>query len=278
MNNFVTRLDRALERELHLLNLSTGSLSRQGEAVGICRKAMHKLKNFTLNHGFQNTCEEIWYFRQAKPLIYGKYIYHVHVYNYLVKRPPGSGEDRSAYIRNYLTDIRHFFEQNAMFYQYIRAGLTHLDEAYFTRLGSAGIAPEIEDFEANEHYATSHDYKLAKIMANEKLQRFLETEQAKLSAATTLSDDLIPFHRPAWTAGKTDAVELIYALKASGAVNNGNIDISELVSMWEYVFQVELKEYYHKYTDITRRKKDTPVFLNKLKDGLLRWINDKFSL
>ncbi|MCW3118061.1 MAG: hypothetical protein JWM28_2143, partial [Chitinophagaceae bacterium] len=57
-----------------------------------------------------------------------------------------------------------------------------------------------------------------------------------------------------------------------------NVDISELVTIWEYTFQVDLKEYYHKFTDITRRKKDIPVFLNKLKDGLLRWIDDKIAL
>jgi len=89
---------------------------------------------------------------------------------------------------------------------------------------------------------------------------------------------ILPFKPAQWTASQTDAVELIYALKASGSVNNGNIDISELVIIFEYAFSINLKEYYHKYTDITRRKKDIPIFLNKLKDGLLRWINDKMGL
>jgi hypothetical protein len=43
-----------------------------------------------------------------------------------------------------------------------------------------------------------------------------------------------------WTAAKIDAVELIYALKASGAINNGNIDIAELVTLFETIFQLDL--------------------------------------
>jgi hypothetical protein len=43
-----------------------------------------------------------------------------------------------------------------------------------------------------------------------------------------------------WTAAKIDAVELIYALKVSGAINNGNIDIAELVTLFEIIFQLDL--------------------------------------
>ncbi|MFD2871987.1 RteC domain-containing protein [Mucilaginibacter ximonensis] len=81
-----------------------------------------------------------------------------------------------------------------------------------------------------------------------------------------------------WTAAKIDAVELIYALKASSAINNGNIDIAELVTLFETIFQLDLKESYHKFTDITNRKKEIPVFLNKLTNALLRWITDKMGL
>lgn len=115
-------------------------------------------------------------------------------------------------------------------------------------------------------------------MANEKFQEYLNLELLRLNAGAANVQAILPFKPANWTAAKTDAVELIYSLKASGAVNNGNIDISELVAIWQYVFQTDLKEYYHKFSDITSRKKDIPVFLNKLREALLRWINDKLQL
>ena len=47
--------------------------------------------------------------------------------------------------------------------------MTALDTLYFTR-GGFDVHIEIEDFEQYEQYSTSHDYKLSKIMANEKFQ------------------------------------------------------------------------------------------------------------
>jgi hypothetical protein len=72
-------------------------------------------------------------------------------------------------------------------------------------------------------------------------------------------------------------VDLIYSPIVFVVVNIGNIDISELVEILEYVFQVDLREVYHKFKNITRRKKEVPVFMEKLAEALVRWINDKFE-
>lgn len=44
------------------------------------------------------------------------------------------------------------------------------------------------------------------------------------------------------------------------------------------IFQVDLKYYYRKYTDITNRKKERTVFLDKLKSGLIRRMEEKYEL
>jgi len=117
-------------------------------------------------------------------------------------------------------------------------------------------------------------------MANEKFQDYLKIECARANndpAVPSIDGSIFPFNHPNWTASPTDAIELIYSLKASGSVNNGNIDVSELVGIFEFIFQMEIKESYHKIIDIGRRKKVVPIFLNKLIDGLLRVLNDKLS-
>ena len=111
--------------------------------------------------------------------------------------------------------------------------MTQLDESYYTR-GGFDVHAEIEDFEEDEQYSTSHDYKRAKLLAIERFRDYLNRELARQQAGPRAL--LQPIKPAQWTATQTDAVELIYALKASGAVNNGNIDIAELVQIFEYAF------------------------------------------
>ncbi len=280
MRTFTERFYTAMENQLNEVPLSADSQTEQLKAsIKICKKAMAKLKNYMESYAFENTEEEINFFKEVKPQFYSKYIYFINVYNYVMQKPTGSSDIQQGYINMHLDELKTFFDHNRSFYAYYRAGMTQMDAIYFTR-GGFDVHVELEDFEEDEQYSTSHDYKLSKIIANEKFQEFLNVERLKLNNDGVVIPDWqshLPFTLPNWTAGKTDAVELLYSLKASGSVNNGNIDISELVTIWEFVFQVDLKDYYHKYLDITRRKKEPVVFLERLKSAFIRWMTDKLN-
>lgn len=280
MNRIAEKFHAAMENQLSEVTLNGQSPVEQYRAsILICKKAMNKMKRFVTNYAFTDTAEEIHFFKEVKPLFYSKYIYFINVYNFLMQYPAGGEEAVKGYINFHLTDLQRFFDNNKAFYQYYRSGGTQMDEIYFTR-GGFDVQMELEDFEEDEQYSTSHDYKLSKIMANEKFQDYLKLEFAKIGndlLQHEISGKVFPFTHPGWTATPTDAIELIYSLKASGSVNNGNIDVSELVGIFEFIFQMEIKESYHKIIDIGRRKKAIPIFLNKLKDSLLRLIDDKLN-
>jgi len=276
MRNYSERLYSALDNQLSEVTINGESLTEQYRAsILLCKKAMSKLKSYISSYSFVDTAEEVLFFKEMKPQFYSKYIYFVWVYKFLNQKPPGGDDAIKAYINFHLAGLQRFFDNNKAFYQYYRTGATQMDEVYYTR-GSFDVQMELEDFEEDELYSTSHDYKLSKIIANEKYQDYLNLEMLKLTSEGAVVN-AFPFALATWTAGKTDAVELIYSLIASGAVNNGNIDISELVTIWEYIFQVDLKDYYHKYTDITRRKKEVTIFLDRMKTSFLRGINDKLG-
>lgn len=65
-------------------------------------------------------------------------------------------------------------------------------------------------------------------MANEKFQDYLKFELVKIG-----NNELSSLGKafPYKTSSQTDAIELLYALKSGCAVNNGNIDIAELVGI-----------------------------------------------
>ncbi|MBL4677274.1 MAG: RteC domain-containing protein [Mucilaginibacter sp.] len=276
----IDKLYNAMDASLSEATINQQSQVEQyRESILICKEAMNKLKMLITMHQFIDQEEEIRFFREQKPKFYSKYIYFISVYNFLMQQPAGGEESYRSYIQFHLSDLQRFFNWNKAFYQYYRSGSRHLDHLYFTR-GSFDVHMELEDFEEDEQYSTSHDYKLSKLMANERFGEFLQLELAKHQMhenGSPANQELFPFSHPAWTAGQIDAVELIYALKASGAVNNGNIDIAELTAIFEFVFQFQIRDAYHTFTDIGNRKKETSVFLKKLSDSLYRWIEDKIA-
>jgi hypothetical protein len=277
MKTFAERLFDALERELNEVPLNVQSEEEQYRAsILLCKKAMIKLKNYISGYAFENIQEEIQFFKVVKPHFYSRYIYFINVYNFNMQKPLGGDEVVKDYINYELTDLKRFFDHNQAFYQYYRSGSTQMDEIYFTR-GGFDVHTELADFEEDEVYSTSHDYKLSKIIANEKYQDYLNLELLKIVQPDELPDNN-PIDLPlTWTSNKTDLVELIYALVALGVFNHGNVEIKAVVSFFQTAFHVDLGAYYHKYTDITRRKKERTSFLDKLKLALLRRIDEKLE-
>jgi hypothetical protein len=277
MRTITERFYSALENQLNEVSINGESLSDQYKtSIMLCKKAMTKLKNYIASYSFENTEDEIHFFKTVKPQFYSKYIYFINIYNFLMQKPLGSEEIVKDYINYELADIKRFFDHNHAFYQYYRSGSTLMDGVYYTR-GGFDVHVELEDFEEDELYSTSHDYKLSKVIANEKYQDFLNLELQK-----TLEHDEKPAEMGielplTWTFNKTDLVELIYALVALGVFNNGNTEIKSVVSFFQTVFHVELGQYYHKYTDITKRKKERTAFLDKLKLALLQRIDQKLD-
>lgn len=274
MKSFTERLYQALENQLNGVSINQGSECDQLKAaIKLCKKAMSKLRNYVSSYLIENIEDEVYFFRQMKPPFYSKLIYYISIYNFQIKKPTGSDDTVKEYINSELADLKRFFDHNQAFYQYYRSGGNELDHLYFTR-GGFDVYAELEDFQGDEMFSTSHDYKLSKIIANEKFQEYLNVQLGRLDrdAAPVNEAQII------WTSNQTDLVELIYALVEAGAFNNGNIDIKNLVMYFQNVFQIDLNHYYHKYTDITNRKKERTVFIDKLKTSLLRRMDDKFEL
>jgi hypothetical protein len=280
MRTITDRFYDALENQLSEAKLNNEArIDQYRESVRISKKAMTKLKNYVTSYAFADTEEEIHFFKHIKPKFYSKYIYYNNIYNYHMKVPPGGEEALRAYIHKHLDKIKSYYDDNLSFYQYYRSGSTAQDAVFFTR-GGFDVHPELEDFEEDEQYSTSHDYKIARIIANEKIQEYLNLEIALVGNHELVQLNgyrVFPFKNLQWSATPTDAAELLYALKEGRAINNGNIDINELVGLWEFIFEMEIKEPYHKLYDIGKRHKEMFVFLTRIKEALWNFIKRKFN-
>lgn len=240
-------------------------------SIGIILRVLLDLKLFILKMSFKNEEEEIKFFKYLKPQFVAKLIYYNAVYKIEAKMPFGGKEVIEEYLNQELAELKRFYDRNTEFCKYYRTNSTYLDHKYFVR-GQHDIKLSLDTFafEADSRFSTSHDYKVAKIIANDRMQVFLENK---------LNNDnqKIPFDNPSlnWTGTKAAAIELIYALHSQGGFNNGNADIILIVKVFESTFNIDLGDFYHTYLELKARKINQTKFLDSLRDALIKRMDEQ---
>ena len=232
-----------------------------------------QLRKLTVEHIFSSTEEEIYFFKELKPNILGRYLYFNKVYRIESQCPSGSNDVIKEYLNDELGGLTYFFRRNLELYQYYRSKATTYDTYYFIR-GKADIRLCCDSFQCDRDpmFSTGYDHKIAKILANEMLQIYLNKRIINLGQSEAINKQAIskiPY--PAnWTSNKIFLIELGYALYVAGDINNGNITVKEIMDLLGAMFNIDLGDYYRGYITLKNRKKDRTLYLKTLIEKLLK--------
>lgn len=274
---FALKLQEELETELtRIENEENPTLKKAELSIYKIQEYLKILEKKISRYRFKNRQEEIIFFKETKPGIFCKLIFFVKIYNIESKRPNGSDRVQKRYLIRELDRLKTFFDNNLEFYQYYRTGATYLDDKYFVR-GKYDIRLSLDTFyfATNPKFSTSHDFKVAKILANELLRIYLNTELNSLERNSNQhSHKTPPKTKLTWSDSKTALIELIYALHSNGCFNNSQSDIKELSSYFESIFSIELGDYYRTFLEIRIRKGNRTKFLDSLKENLLKRMDE----
>lgn len=262
-----------LNNQLKFIDLEEDDAIKCAElSIDVCRKALNKLKTLLIKHKFRAQNEEIKFFKETKPKFLAPLIYHLKIYKIESRKPNGSNEIRKKYLLHELEKLKHYFDTNLDFYRYYRTQSNYLDHKYFLR-GKYDIRLTVDSFffEADDRFSTSHDFKVAKILAHDRLQVYLEEELSNLDRKeTNMITQEAPKVKLYWTESKTALIELIYALHSHGAFENGRADIKDIAASFEYLFGVELGDYYRTFLELRMRKTGRTKFLHSLISSLTK--------
>ena len=272
MNKFYTETLHKLETEINDLEIETDhSIQRIEAVIDIILKYLSEVKKYVLNRGFKNIGEEIHFFKYQKPTIVSKLIYYNAIYKIETKKPYGS-KPIKKYLNDELRKLKRYFDNNLEFYKYYQTNNSFIDDKLFVR-GKYDIKLSLDTFyfEADHSFSTSHDYKVAKIIANDLIQVYLE-DQLHNTAYRDKSTDLPKLN---WTGSKTAMIELIYALYSQGVFDNGNADIKVIAKTFERTFNLDLGDFYHTFMELKSRKINSTKFLDSLRDALIRKMDEQ---
>ncbi|CUP69816.1 MULTISPECIES: RteC domain-containing protein [Bacteroidales] len=277
LENILSEIDVEIDEiDLYGYDIVENSLSM----VHRLQAVLNDLKTKLQTYSFPAKEDEITFFKTQKPEILGRLLFFYKIYRIETQCPNGSDDVIRSYINRELDNLTYFFNRNLDFYQYYRSHSTLYDEYYFVRGKSdLRLCTDSAQFDKDPNFSTGYDYKVAKIIANEMLRIYLNKRLVKLETNTQVEDNLqkclkYPFR---FTGKKVFLIELGYSLVSSGDINNGNVEIKEMMNFLGTVFQVELGDYYAAYIAMKERKKDRTAYLSRLQDSLVKRMDEDDS-
>jgi hypothetical protein len=176
------KLKQLLEEQLLFISRENISLAKKAkQSIPLCIKALSDLKAFVNNEGFVSRQEEIQFFKEYKPIISARLIYFIQIFNIESKKPVGTGKQVKKYFAQFLKEINDFKSNNVNFYKYYRSEGVYLDEKFFVRNDfNLHLILEPSTFNYDVAFNTSHDHKVAQILANDLLTVYLHDQLNKL--------------------------------------------------------------------------------------------------
>jgi len=271
--SFYAIIGRIQEKEVALSFSENNIIAEAIDMIQFLRDLLSALKTKVISEGFSNDMEEIYFFREVKPVVLGKLLFYNKLLRLEASCPMNGAELKREYFGDFLQSLKSEHEQYCLssdFFLYYRAGRKDRDDIYF-RLGNIDYLKGVNSFmfEVDVQFSTYYDYKLARILLLEMLYEYLSHRLVQLSnnTNTKLLSDLT------WTSSATALVELIYALHASGCISNGRLGLKGIGNLSENVLNVKLSDMHHAFHRMKSRAGSRTLFLDELKDSLEKYMD-----
>ncbi len=272
MKEFVSTLRHEIEIKIHAIKSSENSLLPNiKEIISYLHESLTRLKFFIVNYEFESQEEEILFFKELKPQIYGQLLFYVRLYKIEEKRSGSNKISENIYITHELNRLNQTFTNSLDFYKYYRSGDTSSDYKYFLRKEYDWVLDKDPlSFEKDYNFSTSYDYEVANIIANDLLRVYL-ISQLKVLNDEACSDliSLISKKQMQWTDSKVSLIELVYSIHSCKSINHGTVDLKDLIMCFETIFNIQIGDFYHTFLEIRERKKNRTQYIDQMRKTLI---------
>ena len=184
----------------------------------IISHALKKIRSNILQKKFQNTEDEIVFFKEILPKFLSQHFYFQTLHDMETHKPVCSDKDLIIYWEKQLDYLKSFFKKHEEFYIYVRSESSISDQVYFLRDESDTIETHCSFGNSiDNRVSTKYSILIANIISNDKICEYIKSELAKLNNACQIP---IPDKKAdienlklIWTDPKISLVEVMYAFK-----------------------------------------------------------------
>lgn len=223
-----------------------------------------------ISNGFRSEQEEINFFKFVKPKLLGLIKVMEKILSNEIKICNLNDSLMNQVLLEEIKKTNTYFTKKLCVLNYLSKDLAY-DRYHFTRVKSKLSCSK----KANEYgYYATHDDKLAKFWYKVYWVKYLSNRKEALNKDVSGINKISNGDKLKWTSSKSDFVELIYALVASGAINNGNVSFTKMYNHMLSFISVDSDINIHQViNDVKKRKKDVTKFIDQLNVSLLNYIN-----
>jgi len=262
--NYIDRLLSTLKADLYQIKSKESNLIAMHRLLAATSKSyISKLRKHVLSEGFDSIEEEVQFFKVTKPKFSSLVYFHEKIYTLETRMPDGTGQQKSIYLAREIAKIDNFYFNNTEFSAYMKKGSTVNDANYFV-VGNGqltlGLGYEYLDFDPD--FGSVYSSLIARFIG---AQLALEYINKRLSTIEGFGDPYSTSPSLDYDGTVTELIELAYALQRSGKVKS---DIKKIISVFESIFSIPIKDAYRTYYGFKSRKTDRTKFLSFLKKEL----------
>jgi hypothetical protein len=276
ISKFSDRLYADLTRDLNALALEEDlTVRRLEKSIHVCLKYLQKLKDFCKLHDPATQEQEIQFFKFIKPKFKCQLIFYQTLLNLELRKPIGEGKVVADYFEQELRIIHQFFTANYNFHQYVRSQATYLDEYYYVRGNyNVYLDPDQCVIDFDQCFSTTHDNKLAQVLASTLLHEHLAQSIARImqkEAIIKTDPELGDFD---WKKTKVALIELVYSWHDTEAFGKKNL--KSIVKFIEKAFNVSLGNFYDTYDWLCGRPVPT-LYIDEMREAFLTRLQKKLK-
>ncbi len=262
---FLREMDRITEE-------NPNGFDRLSAIIHCIRKYLNRLREQVVKYGFKDDTEEVYCFKEAKPMLFAWYIYYTEWHHIESRVPVGDNEVINHYYLDEIRAVDRYLEQVSFFRQYLKMKATELDHLCCIRGKSLDTILMADIIETDPEFSTCCDHVFAKIKAYEMLKERL-LEEVRLPDFGVNGVDM------RWTGDACNLVEVIYGIFDTQQINHGKVELQDIVTWVEQGLKVNLSRFYRRFTEIKERKMISPTnYLDQMRDAILRRIDDDLAL
>lgn len=234
---------------------------------------IRKLKIKVTTYHFESIAEEVYFFKELKPKFIAEFLFYQQILNIESDKPHSGKKTLQKYYLSKIKTIEMQADEDKDFYNYYLRNATYLDQKYFVRhyFDLKMKLPE-QLYNYDESFTTSHDYKVAEIMASQKIVSYIINCIDHLQKQKSQQSQQLK--KMEWSSSKVHLVELIYALHNSRCFNAGTLELSETIKVFEKLLDVDLHNFHKVLSDIKSRKSNRTKFLQFLQHNLNKYFLD----
>lgn len=278
MEKFASTLLMEMTEELQKIAVSSENTLQQAQrSFIVVEQRISQLKDFIKGYTFEDTAEEIRFFKEIKPEFQKEQIFYGEILYVESGRPVGSGKALKRFLERELSRIEAFFERNTFFYKYYRCADTSYDEQFFVRNAIQVPLYPISVSDMDHTFSNPYSYKVAKIQALEQLkQHLVSTPLQPVNEGQPKSSSQRSGRRRVFTGPKAAIHEIIRGIIRKGWVNHGEETINSLTEDFEEFFNCKLGNPYRVFISMSMRKKGYTPYLDDMKSAIEDEIEEKF--